>query len=70
VDDWKSAVVKIPFGGAKGGSNVIQGDVTSRNRAFDKKIYLGDLHDAGSEQDIPARMSIPTTGDGLDHGYI
>lgn len=52
---WKTAVVGVPFGGAKGGIHVDPGSISARERELLTRQYVDKLHDiVGEKADIPA----------------
>lgn len=52
---WKTAVVGVPFGGAKGGIHVDPGSISMRERELLTRQYVDKLHDiVGEKADIPA----------------
>ena len=69
---WKTALVDLPFGGAKGGINcdpnkLSRGEMERLTRKFIEKIH--DM--IGPHKDIPAPdMGTDAAGDGLDHERV
>lgn len=52
---WKTAVVGVPFGGAKGGIHVDPGSISMHERELLTRRYVDKLHDiVGEKADIPA----------------
>jgi glutamate dehydrogenase (NAD(P)+) len=52
---WKTAVVGVPFGGAKGGIQVDPGQLSQREMERLTRIFVRQIHElVGPERDIPA----------------
>ena len=52
---WKTAVVEIPYGGAKGGINVNPREMTPRELQKITRTFVDQIHDlVGPDTDIPA----------------
>ncbi len=52
---WKTAVVEIPYGGAKGGINVNPREMTPRELQKITRTFVDQIHDlVGPDSDIPA----------------
>ncbi|MEM9588001.1 MAG: Glu/Leu/Phe/Val dehydrogenase dimerization domain-containing protein [Planctomycetota bacterium] len=52
---WKTAVVDLPYGGAKGGIGVNPSDLTDREKERLTRAFVDQIHDiVGPDTDIPA----------------
>lgn len=52
---WKTSVVGVPFGGAKGGISVDPADLSERERERLTRLFVRQIHEmVGPDRDIPA----------------
>ena len=52
---WKTAVVDVPFGGAKGGIDCDPAELTTRELEYLTRLFIGRIHRLiGESEDIPA----------------
>jgi len=70
VDDWKCAVVGIPYGGGRAAWSFDPRSFDEELEGLSRRFFTVDLGPHRPERDIPARTSTPPPDHGLVHGHV